>query len=45
MKALTVRLDDNLFKLLKHKVIDEGTTTQQYILTLIKKDLGIKDET
>lgn len=40
MKSLTVRISDQLHKQLKFKVIEKETTIQNYIVELIKKDLG-----
>ena len=39
MKAFTVRLDDEIHKELKHKLIDKDISMQKYINDLIKKDL------
>lgn len=39
LKALTVRVDDELHKKLKFKMVEEETTIQDYVLNLIKKDL------
>lgn len=39
LKSLTVRVDDELHKQLKYKMIEEETTIQDYVMKLIKKDL------
>lgn len=39
MKSLTVRIDDELHKELKFKMVENETTIQDYIVDLIKKDL------
>lgn len=44
MKSLTIRVEDELHKQLKYKMIKEETTIQEYVLKLIKKDLKIKDK-
>ena len=39
MKAIPLRLSDELHKTLKVKVATEETSMQQYIIKLIEKDL------
>ncbi len=44
MKQLTVRLDDELHKSAKIKAVMEDKSFMQYVVDLIKKDLGNKKE-
>lgn len=44
LKSLTIRVEDELHKQLKYKMIDEESTIQNYILALIKKDLKSEDD-
>jgi predicted DNA binding CopG/RHH family protein len=39
LKTITIRLDDELHKEIKVKMATEGTTIQDYIINLVKKDL------
>lgn len=40
MKKLTISIDDNIHKQLKHKAIDENTTLNKLIHQYIKDGLG-----
>jgi predicted DNA binding CopG/RHH family protein len=42
VKTITLRLEEELHKELKLKTIQDGTTIQNYITELIKKDLKKK---
>ncbi|MGL4655055.1 MAG: hypothetical protein ACRCWM_04095 [Sarcina sp.] len=42
MKAITIRLTDNTHKELKHLMVSEETTFQDYVSELIEKDLKKK---
>lgn len=44
MKSITLRLEDELHKQIKLKTVQEETTIQEYIVSLIKKDMKIKDK-
>lgn len=39
LKAMTVRLDDELYKTVMIKMIQDGRKFQEYVVELIKKDL------
>ncbi len=39
-KVVTIRLTDKLHKALKLKVLEKGTTIQQYLTELIKKNVN-----
>lgn len=43
-KALTLRVSDRLYKLLKHQLVEKDMTTQKYLLALVKRDLGFENE-
>lgn len=42
MKAMTVKLTDEEYKIIKKHLIDQDKKFQQYVLELIKKDLKLK---
>ncbi|WP_297518463.1 hypothetical protein [uncultured Clostridium sp.] len=42
MKAITIRLTENIHKELKHLMINEETTFQDYVSALIEKELKKK---
>lgn len=44
IKAVSIRMSDNLHKALKYKLIEDDKSIQQYIIELIKRDLDFKDE-
>ena len=39
-KTMTIRLDEELHKRIKLKAVKEGKTVKDYILNLVKQDLG-----
>lgn len=39
LKNLTIRVEDELHKKLKYKMLEDETTIQTYVLNLILKDL------
>ncbi|QAT40851.1 hypothetical protein [Clostridium sp. JN-9] len=43
IKAITIRLDDELHKKVKHKMVELDTSIQEYVINLIKKDLKEKE--
>lgn len=44
MKQITVRVSEELFKELKIKLAQDGEKTQNYLVRLIKEDLGFTKE-
>ena len=44
MKQITVRVSEELFKELKIKLAQDGEKTQNYLVRLIKDDLGFTKE-
>ncbi len=40
MKAMTIRLKDDFYKLIKKILIDKDISFQQYVLDLIEKDIN-----
>lgn len=44
MKRIGIILDDEVYKAVKIKVIQQGETLKQYITNLIEKDLQTKKE-
>lgn len=38
----TIRLDEELYKKVKHKLVDNNKSFNEYITELIKKDVEIK---
>lgn len=43
IKTITLRLDDELHKRLKIKTVEEGTTIQEYLTLLVKRELVADD--
>lgn len=43
-KTMTIRLDEELHKRIKLKAVKEGKTVKDYILNLVKKDLGEEEK-
>ena len=41
-KAINFKVDEELYKKIKIKTIEEGKTLKDYVIELIKKDLGEK---
>lgn len=44
IKTITLRMDDELHKKLKIKTVLEDTTIQEYLTTLIQRELGTIEE-
>lgn len=44
IKQTTVRIDDELLKQVKYKLIEENKSFNEYVLELIKKDLDKSDK-
>lgn len=44
MKRTTVRFSDKLYVALKLKSVAEGITIQDYIISVVKDDLGFTEE-
>lgn len=44
MKRTTVRFSDKLYMALKLKSVAEGITIQDYIISVVKDDLGFTEE-
>lgn len=43
-KTMTIRLDEELHKRIKLKAVKEGKTVKDYILNLVKQDLGEEEK-
>ena len=44
MKRTTIRFSDKLYTVLKLKSVAEGITIQDYIISVVKNDLGFTEE-
>ena len=44
IKAITLRMSDKLHKRLKYHLVEKDLSIQQYIISLIKKDIGMTDD-
>lgn len=44
MKSITIRFSDDLHKAMKLKLLESEEPAQQYIIRLIKEDLGFTKE-
>ena len=44
IKAVTIRFSDKLHKTIKFHLIENEKSFQEYIISLVKKDLEFKDE-
>ena len=44
IKAITIRFSDKLHKAIKYKLVEDDKSIQEYVISLIKKDLNFTDE-
>lgn len=44
IKAITIRFSDKIHKAIKHKLVDENKSIQEYIISLVKNDLSFTDD-
>jgi len=44
IKATSIRFSDKLYKAMKYKTFETNQTIQNYVISLIKKDLNFDDK-